>query len=187
MIRLMVSLWLWSMFAAANVYAGALPDTSDGGHFVPDIEDSDQWKEAPLEIPDYPSDQDLVEMGIAPEGTPFRYFIDRSSLVAGPDNVMRYVAVLESDSGARNVLFEGIHCSLANYKTYAFGASEGRMVAARNAEWKPIGWHDGVAGFRYNLMRYYLCKDGLPESVRQVVRLLRYGDQIGIDGNAASW
>jgi hypothetical protein len=53
---------------------------------------------------------------------------------------VRYVLVVETSGGARNVSFEGIHCKERSWKHYATGRSDSTWTGSRAAriDWRPI-------------------------------------------------
>lgn len=103
-------------------------------------EDEKPWQELEIEPPVFPRKENLIEFYVSAVATN-RYFIDASTLVAGSDGVVRYVLVVETSGGARNVSFEGIHCKERNWKHYATGRSDnGTWTGSRASriEWRPI-------------------------------------------------
>lgn len=102
-------------------------------------EDEKPWQELEIEPPAFPRKENLIEFYVSAVATN-KYLIDASTLVAGTDGVVRYVLVVETSGGARNVSFEGIHCKERSWKHYATGRSDGTWTGSRAAriDWRPI-------------------------------------------------
>jgi hypothetical protein len=130
------------------------------------------WAEEEVQPPSYPANADLAEFDVP--GTPgFRFFIDRSSLAVGSDDVVRYVAVARSGEGAENVSFEGLRCATHEYRIYAVGHPEHRW-SGRPGAWQPVA--AGAARWRAVLERDYFCRGKQPIRNREEgLRLLRQG------------
>lgn len=133
-----------------------------------------KWKEAEFALPaKAPQDADLVSFPTLPSAT-LDYAIDTKSVQVTTDGVVRYVAVIRSKQGARNVSFEGIHCSSFESRLYATGRPDGTWVAARNSEWRPIRPY-GATAYQGILFRDYLCRDKAPlGDAKEIVQNLRY-------------
>ena len=133
-----------------------------------------KWKEAAFAMPTKaPQDADLVSFPTLPNAT-LDYSIDAKSVQVTNDDVVRYVAVIRSKQGARNVLYEGIHCASFESRLYATGRPDGTWAAARNSEWRPIRPY-GATAYQGILYRDYLCRDKTPlGSASEIVQNLRY-------------
>lgn len=80
------------------------------------------WKEAVTSLPPWPSDGDLVEFSVDNPSSRFRQYIDSKSISVGADRAVRYTLIVESQSGTRNVSFEGLRCTPKGaFKIYAYG------------------------------------------------------------------
>ena len=75
----------------------------------------------------------------------------------GEDGVVRYVMVLRSPRGSENTFFEGIRCSTREWRSYAFGSSDGVWKSMVDQPWAPIA-DLGVQRYRERLYRYYFCR-----------------------------
>lgn len=133
-----------------------------------------KWKEAEATLPTTaPQDADLVSFPTLPNAT-LDYAIDTKSVQVTKDGVVRYVAVIRSKQGARNVSFEGIHCASFESRLYATGRPDGTWVAARNSEWRPIRPY-GSTAYQGILFRDYLCRDKTPlGDAKEIVQNLRF-------------
>lgn len=138
------------------------------------------WKESGVTIPSYPKDSDLIEVFINQPGSRFRYFIDAATLTVGKDGIVNYTLVARSNSGAKNVAFERMHCSTVEYKLAAYGTTKEELQPVRNPKWRKIHNKSNMR-FRYFLWEYYLCKTsaGKMQSEKQIIDAIRYyrGDQ----------
>lgn len=104
-----------------------------GGFVDPDP----NWVEGDYTFPAPPDPASLRPFYVS-AASPNRFLVDESSLTVGQDGVVRYVLVIETAGGARNVSFEGIHCASAQRRIYALGRSDGNWSEARESEWRPI-------------------------------------------------
>lgn len=136
-------------------------------------EEARNWKEVELLLPAYPKDSDLVEFFVSAAST-FRFYLDPASISIGVDGVVRYALVARSPSGASNVSFDGIRCKTAEFRSYAFGRSDGTW-SMRPTAWSRIQrrsvqrWHEA-------LFEEYLCKRGtVPSSPKEIVDALKVG------------
>ncbi|VVE44996.1 CNP1-like family protein [Pandoraea anhela] len=134
-----------------------------------------KWKEAEYKLPtEAPKDADLISFPTLPNAT-LDYAIDAKSIeVTREDGVVRYIAVIRSKEGARNVSYEGIHCSSFESRLYATGRPDGTWVPARNSEWRPIRPY-GSTAYQGVLYRDFLCQDKTPYgTAKDIVQNLRY-------------
>jgi len=145
------------------------------------VRDGKQWQEGPVRMPAWPRDADLVEIKIDGPADDFRHSIDIRNLATGSDGVVRYTLVTESNSGARNLSFEGLRCTpKGKYKSYAFGnGSRFSPVgdpAGNSEQWQPIDERSRDR-FRYELWRHYLCVPRLfkPRDRKDQIRMLKSG------------
>jgi hypothetical protein len=141
-------------------------------------EDRKPWKEIEARIPSYPRTGDLVPFEAGAE-SPHRFYVDARSLSVGEDGVVRYTLVIKAAGGATNVTFEGIRCELRLHKYYAVGRADGNWVRARNPQWRRIE-QQHINRHHNVLYSDFLCSGKQPAtSVREVLRLLRYGPPAG--------
>lgn len=133
-----------------------------------------KWKEAEYTLPTAaPQDADLVSFPTLPNSA-LDYAIDTKSVQVTDDGVVRYIAVIRSKQGARNVSYEGIHCSSFESRLYATGRPDGSWVAARKSEWRPIQPY-GATAYQGILYRDYLCQDKTPlGSAKTIIQGLRF-------------
>jgi hypothetical protein len=112
---------------------------------------------SPIPLPPWPRDADLITF--TPDGppTPFRFSIDGKNLSTDARREeVYYTLILESKTGARNVSFEGIRCSLRGaYKVFAYG-TDGHFARASGEDWQPIT-AIGNEAYRADLWRNRFC------------------------------
>jgi hypothetical protein len=149
---------------AGGLLSGAAPaqheDTPLYGEPPPEsatFQEPEAWKEDLTALPPYPRDEDLVKLDLQVPDTPFAFYMDPSSLSVGEDRVTRYVIVLESRSGARNVVFEGIRCHTSEHRTYAYGTPDGSFHPTTGSGWRSLLHAGGTGRYRDVLARGYLC------------------------------
>jgi hypothetical protein len=130
------------------------------------------WSELQAKVPPYPKDEDLLRFD-AGSATAHRFFVDPGSISIGEDGVVRYILVVRTSGGAKNVTFEGMRCETREQKTYAIGHSDGSWARARNPQWRRVEYrevnrHHGV------LYREFFCRGKVAvDSVKQIVASLR--------------
>ncbi len=151
-------LWLCALITLANTTMAAEDS------FLPNMQrtpaeinlDSPQQQDLVLALPAWPRDQDLLELTLDGAASPFRYFIDRQQLLIDKNSVVRYVIVIESRSGGRNVAYEGIRCSAKGQaKTFAYGASN-QFVVLTDAQWEPLATAASLH-YQQELWRFHFC------------------------------
>lgn len=106
-------------------------------HYIDNLPEKAEPKEQKLVIPPWPQEKNLVEIDIGRYGYSFRLLVDTASISVGEDGVVRFTAVLRSNSGVDNVSYEGIRCARQQYKRYAYG-SGGTFYPVGAADWKRI-------------------------------------------------
>lgn len=171
--RYILSIILFATFPAYVLAAEIADDEGTGFEYDPTLEE--KWKEVGVKLPPYPKDSDLLALHVDSEGARFDYAIDETSLSSDEDGVVRYTIVISSSNNARNVMYEGINCGNGQYKTYAFGASDGKMVAARNPQWRLVS-RRGSLRYRYDMYNYIFCsKPGtLTHDLRTIKNKIKY-------------
>jgi hypothetical protein len=135
-------------------------------------DDSKDWQEIQAELPGAPQAADLVAFYVSPT-TQFHFSIDRKSISVGKDGVVRYTLVSVSNSGVKNISYEGIRCDTLEKKLYAFGRNDGTWAKSRNAQWEPV---TELSGNRQHaaLVKDLLCVDGLaPADTKPILARLK--------------
>jgi len=164
-------LFLISAIVASPCYAELDSDDPDLGSFI----EGAKWKEDNVIIPAFPRTEDLLKVEVDRADMPFSFYIDSKNLsVSNNDGITRYTVVIESNSGAKNVLFEGIRCETTEFRTFAYGTYDNKLVKARTSKWTRI-LNDGFMVHRYDFLRHYMCDESQTSiPVKEVLRKIEY-------------
>ncbi len=143
-----------------------------------DVEDY-VWKEGATNIPDYPADEDLIEVAGPPAYRNYKYLVDGKSLQVGEDSVVRFTLVIRSPNGADNVMYDGLRCSSSEIKNYAYGSTDkqGKKVffPRSRPHWQPIR-ETGAMGYSKGLAVNYFCDfDGFALKRHEIIQNMKYG------------
>lgn len=96
------------------------------------------WIEAASNPPERFATTKLIPLFI-PGPSQLEFGVDASSVSLGDDQVVRYVLVAKSATGAMNVSFEGIHCKSATTKVFARWNGQAEVwKVLDNSGWKPL-------------------------------------------------
>lgn len=141
------SLLLVAMLTSATVFAD----------FEEDYE-SKQWQEIEIQLPAAPKQETLLPFYVS-AATENRFFIDGATLSVGSDGVVRYVLLVLTPQGTRNVTYEGMRCETRERRIYASGRLDGSWSKARKNEWVRI--QDAYANRQHAaLFLEYFCPIG---------------------------
>lgn len=150
--RLAATLVMLTLAAHCHADPGALNDVEDAP-VAP-------WKEDDFAFPALPKEENLLEFYVNATTTA-KFYIDSASIMTGTaDQVIRYVVVVKTAGGARNVGFEGVRCDTSEFRLYATANSEGQWSKARNSEWRRVS--KGRFPHQYSLAYLYFCPDYTP-------------------------
>ena len=149
-------------------------------HNNPYIEEQ-EWQEVEGGLPDYPDEATLLEVDLGQANDRFRYLLDPASLSVGDDGVVRYTLVLQSTSGARNLMYEGMRCSAPFYKTYAYGSRDRSFRPLKTTRWREIGITANTR-YRDRLRKLYFCdmsgaSTNGTRTARQILDAIKYSRQ----------
>jgi len=148
--------------------ATSLAFSADADQRNPDDEketrrEEKEWKEIKgIQFPPVPKARNLIRLDLASLGARYEYFIDGSSILLGTDKVIRYTVVLQSDTGVRNVYFEGIRCETMEARTYGYATRQSGFKPLASSTWKNLR---AVGPFAYRLLLAdnFMCgSDGWP-------------------------
>ena len=141
-------LMLWNGQVSAQLFSDPVPDY-----------EAEPWVEQEAQLPPFPKDQDLYSFYVSPTARS-QFFVDRQTLSLGADGVVRYVMVVVSESGVRNISFEGMRCDKRERRIYASGRPDGTWSPARNSTWVRI---KEAVTYRQHaaLFTDYFCPDGV--------------------------
>lgn len=132
---------------------------------------------APLPEDPTPLPTGLRTSGLIPvtiPGSGLRFGIDPESVSVGKDDVIRYVVVATSGSGALNAMQEGVRCRSREVKTYARYTPGGGWASVEGAAWRPLTTGTAVTRHSAIIARNGLCGFS-PESAvnRDAAKVLR--------------
>lgn len=162
----------WSPLAAAG--ANPLNPQPAPSRYVEPEKKPEQ--EAEVILPAYPVKGDNWIPFETTAVTRNRFFIDRESLLITEDRTIRYALIIESPSGVRNISYEGMRCSSAEVKTYAWGTSEGKWYANKTPQWQPIRV-DRLNGQHVTLYERYFCQAATGmRTADDIVRVMQQKD-----------
>ncbi|MDD2885049.1 MAG: CNP1-like family protein [Dechloromonas sp.] len=150
-----------------------LPLVGAAAEFDEDYE-AQAWQELALKLPPPPRAETLQSFYVSAT-TDHHFSIDGATLSTGADGVVRYVLVVETAGGARNVTYEGMRCETRERRVYASGRRDGTWSKARSNAWVRI---QDVATNRHHaaLFLEYLCPGGvIVRSPEYALSLLRRG------------
>lgn len=130
-------------------------------------------RELDAKLPPAPAAGNLLPFDLR-NSTDLKAAIDSKSLDIGTDGVVRYVLVLTSSRGVRNVSYEAIRCDPAEWKMYAVGREDGTWSTLRDPEWR-VAEQKSWNSIRFTLAKDYLCEaTGLPaRDAKTVVRKIK--------------
>lgn len=132
----------------------SLADDADDDEYTPK-----NWQELSVQWPAMPTDAGLLPF-TASAATTNRFFVDGPSLSVGSDGVVRYVLVILTEGGARNVSFEGMRCESRERRIYATGRADGSWAKSRVERWQRI--QDVPSNRHYAaLFGEYFCPGGV--------------------------
>lgn len=120
--------------------------------------DTKRWQERAVTLPAAPLPENLLPFYVS-AATDNEFFVDGASLTVGSDGVVRYVLVIQTSGGARNVSFEGLRCETRERRVYALGRLDGAWSKSRNESWQRIR---DVPANRHHaaLFHDYFCPGG---------------------------
>lgn len=137
--------------------------------------DAEPWQESIISPPVSFSTVELQPFDVA-QGSALNYGVDPKTLAVGEDGVVRYVMVARSSSGALNVLFQGVRCSTAEFKTYGrWNNNASSWNISSKEEWQPLSF-SGFARPAMMLARAGIC-DGktINGNSRKILHTMKHG------------
>jgi hypothetical protein len=162
--RAWLALWLILPLAAWAQASSAEGNDGGGG----------RGGEVQAPLPEYPKPENYLPLQVSAT-TPFIFFVDAKSVSVGKDGVVRYSLVAKSQDGALSTSFEGIRCSDAQFRIYAFGQSHNTWSESRMPQWQPIP-ADTRNAQRAVLYRDIFCPGGgVVATAEEAVKALRGG------------
>ena len=134
-----------------------------------------QWQEVEVQLPVAPKDETLQPFYVSAASSN-RFLIDLATLSVGNDGVVRYVLLIITPEGGRNVTFEGMRCETREHRIYASGRRDGSWSKSRNNNWSRI--QDAYANRQHAaLFQEYFCPGGvIVGDVAEARSALRQGE-----------
>jgi len=150
------------------------PNAGAASFFADEDPDAKPWQEGDVALPAPPREESLLPLYVSAT-TQNRFFVDAASLSVAGDGVVRFVLVVLSGEGGRNVSFEGMRCETKERRIYAVGRADGSWSKARSGDWSRI--RDAVANRHYaTLFLEYFCPGGVVvQTAAEAVDALRRG------------
>jgi hypothetical protein len=128
------------------------------------------WVDSPIQFPAAPVTENLLGF-YSNESQSF--FIDSKSLSIVADGSLRYTIVSTSQSGAKNVSYEGIRCDSYEKRLFAFGRTDGTWSPSRRNEWDEIS-NKGVNKQHSSLAWDFVCEAGsIAGNVEKIIQRLK--------------
>nr|WP_314863463.1 CNP1-like family protein [uncultured Undibacterium sp.] len=128
------------------------------------------WVDSALQFPAAPITENLLRF-YSNENQSF--FIDSKSLSIVADGSLRYTIVSTSQSGAKNVSYEGIRCDSYEKRLFAFGRADGSWSPSRRNEWDEIS-NKGVNKQHSSLAWDFVCEAGsIAGNVEKIIQRLK--------------
>lgn len=130
------------------------------------------WFEATIKMPEGPPSSNLKPFFVS-KNTPLTFAIDAQSLTVGKDDVIRYVLVVTSPTGAQQVNYEGLRCETYEWRLYATLQSGTNWIKTPNSRWQAV---KGSSYNRYHsaLAQDAFCENGIArKDISEILRLLQ--------------
>jgi CNP1-like family len=169
---------------AVLALAAAVPDAAaqelpmrDPAADVINFDNDKPLKEDKIKLPPAPKAENLIPFDAGPARRGFEHFVDRASLTVDDDGVIRYILVVKSDMGARNVTYEGIRCVTREHKVYAYARRDGSWAEPHHSEeWRKIATAD-LEGPIYLLYADFFCPGrAAVRSADEAIAALKIGE-----------
>jgi hypothetical protein len=136
--------------------------------FEEDFDDLEKpWQEIAIQLPAAPVAENLLPFETVSATATQLFAVDAKSLTVGADGVVRYTLVSTSQSGAKNISYEGIRCHSMENKLYAFGHPDGAWARSRRDKWEKIPRHS-TNNHHATLALEYFCDGRAVEIVNRL-------------------
>jgi hypothetical protein len=132
---------------------------------------SKTWLDSPVQLPAAPATDNLLRFYSNDNQS---FYIDSQSLAIVADGSLRYTIVSVSQSGAKNVSYEGLRCDSYEKRLFAFGRADGSWSASRRNVWDAIS-NKGINQQHATLAWDFVCEGGsIAGSVDKILQRIRY-------------
>jgi hypothetical protein len=130
------------------------------------------WEEAEVKIPTAPPSKDLKPFYVSAI-TQLQFALDAPSIAFGKDEVIRYVIVITTPSGAQQVSYEGIRCEKYEWRLYATMQKDGGWHKSASSRWQLIR-NTGHNSYHASLAKDAFCDNSIPRrSAKEIIPLLK--------------
>lgn len=128
------------------------------------------WVDSPVVLPAAPATENLLRF-YSNENQIF--FIDSKSISIAADGSLRYTMVSSSQSGAKNVSYEGMRCDTNEKRLFAFGRADGTWSNSRRNVWDEFT-NKGVNQQHSTLAWDFVCDGGsIAGNVEKIIQRIR--------------
>ncbi len=133
-----------------------------------------RWEEVEAQLPAFPN-PDSLDAFFVSAASDNKFMVDRESITVGVDGVVRYTLVVLSPSGGQNVSYDGLRCSTAERRLYAFGRSDKTWSKARSNQWAKI--QESTLNRQHAALYFeYFCPNGsIVRDADEARMALRFG------------
>ena len=130
------------------------------------------WNEVDVKIPIAPPSKQLKSFFVS-FNTTLTFAIDAESIELGKDDVMRYIIVINSPSGAKQVSYEGIRCEKQEWRLYGNLQSDGQWRRNPGSKWQLI-MSNSYNRYHSALAKDVFCDLGSPRrNIKEITSLLK--------------
>jgi hypothetical protein len=160
-----------SLFLLLNLTAHAQYKTLDPAD-ENDIDAPRFWNEVEVKIPNAPPSKQLKPFFVS-INTTLTFALDAESIELGKDDVLRYIIVITSPSGARQVSYEGIRCEKYEWRLYGNLQSDGQWRKNPGSKWQLI-MPNSYNRYHSALVKDAFCENSIPRrNIQEIVSLLK--------------
>ncbi|WP_395005740.1 CNP1-like family protein [Undibacterium sp.] len=129
------------------------------------------WVDSPVVLPAAPATENLLQFY---SNDNQRFFIDSKSISIVADGSLRFTLVSTSQSGAKNVSYEGLRCDSNQKRLFAFGRGDGSWSNSRRNEWDSFS-NKGVNQHHSTLSWDFVCDGGsIAGNVEKIIQRIRF-------------
>ena len=129
------------------------------------------WVDSPIVLPAAPATENLLSFYGNDSQS---FFIDSKSISLVADGSLRFTLVSTSQSGAKNVSYEGLRCDSNQKRLFAFGRGDGSWSNSRRNEWDSFS-NKGVNQQHSTLAWDFVCEGGsIAGNVEKIIQRIRF-------------
>lgn len=129
------------------------------------------WVDSPVVLPAAPITENLLPFYSNDNQS---FFIDSKSISIVADGSLRFTLVSTSQSGAKNVSYEGLRCDSNLKRLFAFGRADGTWSNSRRNEWESFS-SKGVNQQHGTLAWDFACDGGsIAGNVEKIIQRIRF-------------